>query len=458
LPFTIFIFRLTGNPIFPVANSFFKSPYWPTHGGWDNRFGPTTLWQTTIWPVLVWFRPERSSELAVYSGRLCLGFLIAIAGMLLAWRNPRVRTLCFLLLTSSLLWSAAALGYSRYGLYQELLAGVTVVAVVSVLFQRNGRRLNWSNVLGSLICLVLAAQTGLAGVYALHKDWGSRPSIISDPGASWVEAKLIFRDHNLRDFFTDDQRVIFDPIQTWVETSPESTGFEVLLNPRAPIIAVRQPEYFLTRESWRQFIRVVEASPGKKMFSLCLVADVPKAKQVIAERGLEVGQLAPVDVPFFSPRDRIGMMLIEVRVPQEPAARSEFESAWMKGAFPASVYRQEIVALDPPSVMHPGEKVNIRFKVRNLGNETWPAVGTQDFRYQINMGDRWITGGARTEDNRAVMSGDLPPGAETQITLIVNAPRAPGDYTLEIDMVHEGVTWFSERGARPLRLNVRVAP
>jgi hypothetical protein len=458
LPFSIFIFRLTGNPIFPVANSFFKSPYWPTHGGWDSRFGPNTLWQTMIWPVLVWFRPERSSELAVYSGRLCLGFMIAIVGLLLVWRNARVRTLCFLLLTSSLLWSAAAIGYSRYGFYQELLAGVTVVAVVSVLFKRSGSQLNWSTALGSFICLVLAAQTVLAGRYALHKDWGGRLSIVDDPSGYSAEAKLILRDHNLRDFFTDDQRALFDRVQVWVETCPKSTGFEVLLNTRAPVIAARQPEYFVTRESWRQFIRVVEQSPGQRMFSLCLNDEVTKAKQVIAERGLEVSQLTPVNIPFFSPRDQIGMMLIEVRVPQEPEARSEFETAWMKGAFPTSVYREEIVALDPPSVMHTSEKVDIRFRVRNLGNGAWPAVGTKDFRYQVNMGDRWIADGAKVEDNRAVMKGDLAPGAETQMTLTVNAPRTPGEYTLEIDMVHEGVTWFSERGARPLRLSVRVAP
>ena len=152
------------------------------------------------------------------------------------------------------------------------------------------------------------------------------------------------------------------------------------------------------------------------------------------------------------------MMLIEVRIPQGPEARSEFESAWMKGAFAAADYREQIVAIDPPSVMHPGEKANIRFKVKNLGSATWPAVGTKDFRYQINMGNRWISAGTTAEDNRAAMKADLPPGGEVEMTLTVNAPRTPGDYTLEIDMVHEGVTWFKERGARPLQLRVRVQP
>jgi hypothetical protein len=42
--------------------------------------------------------------------------------------------------------------------------------------------------------------------------------------------------------------------------------------------------------------------------------------------------------------------------------------------------------------------------------------------------------------------------------LTVTAPSEPGDYTLEIDMVHEGVTWFKQRGARPLSINVTVTP
>ena len=457
-PFLFYIYRVTGNPLFPVANTFFKSPNWPTHGGWDNRFGPTTLWQTVTWPVLMWFKPERTSELAVYSGRICLGFMIAIAGLLLVWRNLRVRTLCFLLLASSVLWSAAAIGYSRYGFYQELLAGVTIVAVVSVLFKSDGIRLNWRAALGLLICLALAVQTVLACRYALDKEWGGRPSLIRQPTDSLVEARLMLRDHDLRDFFTDDQRAIFDPIHTWDETSPESTGFEVLLNPRAPIIAARQPEYFVTRDAWRQFISVVEAAPGQKMYSLCLSSDLTTAKQAIAERALQVGAITPVDLSFFSPRDRIGMMLIEIRIPQEPEARSQFESAWMRGAFAASAYREQIVALGPPSVMHPGEKANIRFKVKNLGDAIWPAVGTKDFRYQVNLGNRWFSGGTPAEDNRAAMKADLPPGGEVEMTLTVNAPRAPGEYTLEIDMVHEGVTWFKEKGARPLELRVRVQP
>jgi hypothetical protein len=460
LPFTLYIFRLTGNPIFPVANVFFKSPYWPTHGGWDNRFGPHTLWETIGWPVLICFKPERHSELAVYSGRLSLGFVVAIAGLLFAWQNARARPLCFILISSALLWSATATGYSRYGLYQEMLAGLTVVAVASaVTWESSWTKLSWRTVLASVLCMLLVVQSYLACSYVRQKEWGSRATIVDYPNAYAQEAKFMLRDRSLTSFLTDDERAAFEGVQVWLETCQKSTGFEVLLNPRAPVIAARQPEYFFTRESWRQFIRAVEGSPGQRMFSLCLNDDMPQAKQVILERGLEIGQVTPIALPFFSPRDRIGMMLIEVRVPQESEALSRFQSAWMKGALPASFYREEIVAIDPPSVMRPGERVDIRFKVKNLGSSTWPAQGTKDFRYLVDMGDHWITpAGAAVEDSRALLKADLLPGGETEMTLAVTAPTTPGEYTLEIDMVHEGVTWFSERGARSLRLSVRVAP
>ena len=151
-------------------------------------------------------------------------------------------------------------------------------------------------------------------------------------------------------------------------------------------------------------------------------------------------------------------MLIQVRIPLQPEAKERFETAWMNAAFASKDYSEEIVALDPPTTMHPGQKLDIRFKVKNLGSAVWPAVGTKDFKYQINMGNHWILDGVSNEDNRAVMNGDLAPGSQTDMKMTVKAPQVPGDYILEIDMVHEGVTWFKERGAHPLSLRVRVQP
>lgn len=463
LPFTIYIYHLTGNPIFPAANPFFQSDFWPTHGGWDDRWGPQTLWQTLVWPVLIWFKPERYSELGVYSGRLSLAFILAIIFLPILWRDTYVRTLCILLVTSSLLWAIAGMGYSRYGLFEDVLAGVTVCVVAVALLGLAARLSTWTQVKVVAACVVaitavLVAQSFLACRYALQKEWGERPTLIAYSDIYASEAKWMLRDRSLRMFLSEEQKGMFDKVQVWFETGPKSTAFEILLNRRAPVIALRQAEFFHTREAWKQFIEKVRATGGQNMYSLCLNGDLENAKRAVVERGLEVGEVVPFELPFFSPRDRIGMMFLEVRLPQDPMAREQFETAWMRAAFPASDYRQEIIALNPPSVMRVGQKMDIHFKVRNLGTETWPAVGTKDFKYQIDMGNRWIKGSQNREDNRAVMKADLPPGAEAEMTLTITAPQEPGDYTLEVDMVHEAVTWFKQRGARPWSTQVTVTP
>ena len=458
LPFSIYIYRITRNPIFPIANTFFKSPYWPIHGEWDGRWGPVGLWQTLIWPVLIFFNPQRHSELAAYSGRLSVGFVVSIACLLIVFDNSRARTLCLILVSSALLWSAGT-GYSRYAMYQELLAGLTIVVAIAVLIAKGPRRkLSVRTGLAFGLFLVLVVQSGLACSYALQKEWGARPTVFDNPRDYLREASFIFRDHSLKSFLSAEDLARFEKVQVWLETAPKSSALEVLVNPNAPILAIRQPEFFVTREALREFIYKVEQQNGHAMFSLCLAADLAEARQAVLQHGLEVSGVTALELPFFSRRNRIGMMLLEIRLPVDAKAREEFDTAWLKGAFSAADYREEIVALNPPKTLKAGAKEDLQLRVKNLGSETWPAVGTKDFRYQINVGNHWIKDGVRNEDNRAVMKADLAPGGETNVTFTLNAPRTPGSYTLEIDMVHEGVTWFRAQGAKPLSIPIAVLP
>ncbi len=60
------------------------------------------------------------------------------------------------------------------------------------------------------------------------------------------------------------------------------------------------------------------------------------------------------------------------------------------------------------------------------------------------------------DDGRAPLASHLSPGEQADLTLIVNAPKTPGDYFLELDMLQEGVSWFGLKGSPALRLPVRV--
>jgi hypothetical protein len=226
------------------------------------------------------------------------------------------------------------------------------------------------------------------------------------------------------------------------------------------MLGIRHHEYFNTRESVGRFVSEAADASVPSAFALCLPEDVAAAREVAKKRGLEVVRAEPFGLPFFSSRGRIGMMLVEISRPADPAALAAFRQSWMKFPFPDYDYRAEITAAEAPAPMRAGERREIVFAVRNLGSEAWPARGDDHGRYQVNIGDRWLEAGSgrvvNDLDARTALPADLQPGGRVNLTLSVTAPRSPGDYVLEIDMVHEGLTFFREKGSTPLRLPVRV--
>ena len=42
------------------------------------------------------------------------------------------------------------------------------------------------------------------------------------------------------------------------------------------------------------------------------------------------------------------------------------------------------------------------------------------------------------------------------MTLQITAPKEPGEWTMQLDMVQEGVTWFSEKGSPVTNVKVQV--
>lgn len=461
LPFTVYLWRVTGNPLFPIANSFFKSPYWPTGGGWDSRWGPTDLWETLVWPVLAVFEPERHSELAVYSGRLSIGFVIALAGLFLCRRDARVRTLCLLVVAGCLIWSAAGMGYSRYGLYLEMLSGVAVVVVAVVMLGSTWRGAAlWKKAAVSLILAALVVQASAACVYAYGYEWSMRHTILHFREYR-NEARQILRDRSLASYLTDEERARYANVGAWVVSGWKSAGLEVMLNERAPAIAVNYQEFLTTREAKRRFVRSLEEVPAGRIYTLVFPEDLMQAKEFIRSRGLEVASEESVEVPLFSPTHRLGMMLLRVAVPTDTDARAKFESSWMSAAFPESDYRARIEWAAPtPTSMRAGARATLALRVRNDGGSVWPARGDTRGMFQVNAGDRWLDPeGVRVVndlDGRRSLESDLAPGASVELKLDVTAPKEPGEYTLEVDMIHEGVTFFREKGSTPLRTRVRV--
>ena len=126
---------------------------------------------------------------------------------------------------------------------------------------------------------------------------------------------------------------------------------------------------------------------------------------------------------------------------------------------PDSAYKAAITMANPaPQTLRAGEPADLKVKVKNMGTAAWPAL-TPGAKYRVALGNHWLDKSGKTvvlDDGRADLPHDLKPGEEAEISIKVKAPQTPGDYVLELDLVHEGLTWFTAHGSQTVKSNIKV--
>ena len=95
----------------------------------------------------------------------------------------------------------------------------------------------------------------------------------------------------------------------------------------------------------------------------------------------------------------------------------------------------------------PGERVLLPVTVRHDGLAAWGGPGAGSYRLGVRLLD---AGGRTLSELRGVqVPPGVLPGAELAFFVEVDLPLTHGAYHLLLDMVEEGVCWFSERGSSP---------
>jgi len=134
-------------------------------------------------------------------------------------------------------------------------------------------------------------------------------------------------------------------------------------------------------------------------------------------------------------------------------------------ALPDNGFKAAITLIDPPAKLRAGEKHTIKVRVKNTSDVMWYARGAEfnsssDTKFILAAGNRWLDadGILITEmDGRIGLDRDLKPGEETEVPLLITAPKEPGEYILEVDVVQEQVAWFHEKGSPTAKAKVTVA-
>ena len=133
-------------------------------------------------------------------------------------------------------------------------------------------------------------------------------------------------------------------------------------------------------------------------------------------------------------------------------------------ALPANAFKAQITLVDAPQKMRAGEKQTVRLRIKNNSDVMWFARGGRvnkrpDNKFYLAAGNRWLkTDGSllTNMDGRYGLPRDLAPGEEAEVPLGITAPKTPGDYVLEIDVIQEGVAWFAEKGSPTAKTNITV--
>lgn len=122
-------------------------------------------------------------------------------------------------------------------------------------------------------------------------------------------------------------------------------------------------------------------------------------------------------------------------------------------ALPDGAYAAEISA-EIPSQVPAGRIVLLPVRVRNAGTSTWP-LQPEGFK----LANHWVDSRGRSvqfDSGREPIPEQVPPGAGLDLILRIPVPADAGDHVLQLDLVHEGITWFAERGSPMLAARVVV--
>lgn len=127
-------------------------------------------------------------------------------------------------------------------------------------------------------------------------------------------------------------------------------------------------------------------------------------------------------------------------------------------SLPDSAYRAELTMDSPPSSGPAGWITTVGVTVKNIGGAAWPANGKGGLGV-VRLCYHWLDRDAKpvvVDGLRTELPTSLEPGATVPLRAKVVYPKEPGDYILEFDLVHEGVTWFVGKGSKTLRFSLKV--
>jgi SAM-dependent methyltransferase len=121
-------------------------------------------------------------------------------------------------------------------------------------------------------------------------------------------------------------------------------------------------------------------------------------------------------------------------------------------------YAADLTIDEVPVTMRAGEPIEFAVTVASRGRAAWASRGPIPLRLSYHL---WRRGPSTREtvafDNERTLLTSLVCPGQPQTFAVPVIVREPGVYEIEFDLVHEGHTWFADRGGRTATATVTVA-
>ena len=209
LPYFIYAYTSTGNPVYWTFNAIFKSPYYPDVNFKDTRWGPQNWKEFIFWPLHLIIHPTQNvSEISkwpqiyLFMGYIGAGYAL-IKSRFIKHKSAYVM-IASMFFVFTLLWLKST-GYPRYAIICEMLAVFLILMMIVELLQSNSK---WKCAISIALLTVLTAQCALNTVGAALNmyDWSFREQITRNSlsGSYKLNSKYVFRDQG--NIGTEEQR------------------------------------------------------------------------------------------------------------------------------------------------------------------------------------------------------------------------------------------------------------
>jgi len=121
-------------------------------------------------------------------------------------------------------------------------------------------------------------------------------------------------------------------------------------------------------------------------------------------------------------------------------------------AYRAAITFQRVI----DGLLKPGGRITLDLEIGNLGPLAWSQ---RDFG-RMTVGNHWLDGSSGRvlvrDDGRTGIPERVQTGERLRVPLTITLPTEAGEYQCEVDLSHEGLLWFRDKGSTVERIGVRV--